>query len=342
MKLIKYILILLIIVIVGGLIYVMTLPSSYDISRARVIKAPVAEVFNVVNDLKTWEEWGPWHDEDSTIVVTYGDKTVGIGASDSWTSKDGPGKMRTTNVEVNKFIHQEMQFADYEPTQIIWNFKEVADGTEISWHMKGANAPFMLKIFAAISGGWDGMFGPMEAKGLENLEAVVLAKMKLENAYRVSEVKEVELEAKTFIGFYHKAKIGDMEEMTKLFQTDMPKAGIYAMKSGLKYGEFVPGALYKKWDEKTGETEFYIGLLLRKDIKAGEGMAKIKLPKGKAAMISKFGKYGNGDQKAHIAIDTYMKANKLKRVWPIWELYVNDPETVKPQDIQTDIYYTIQ
>jgi len=37
-----------------------------------------------------------------------------------------------------------------------------------------------------------------------------------------------------------------------------------------------------------------------------------------------------------------MKEHKLEMSFPIWELYVNDPMQVKPQEIETDIYYPIK
>ncbi len=341
MKLLKRVLLLLVVVIVIAVIYVAMQPSDYNIKRNHVIKAPISNVFNTVNDLRTWERWGPWHDQDSTIVVTYGEKTVGVGASDSWTSKDGPGSMKTIAVEENKSITQKMQFGDFEPTDIYWTFKEVEGGTEVSWTMDQKKAPFVFKIFAAMSGGWDAMFGPMEEQGLKNLEAVILEDIKNNPPYKISDVTPVTIEAKTFIGFRHNMKINH-EEMTNAFQQDMPKAGMYAMKSGLKYGEFTPGSVYTKYDEKTGETEFYIGLLLHKKLKPGKGMTAIKLKKGKGVMISKFGNYGVGDENAHMAIDAYLKANKLSSERPFWELYVNDPTSVKPIEIQTDIYYPIK
>ncbi|MFY0603191.1 MAG: SRPBCC family protein [Flavobacteriaceae bacterium] len=342
MKIVKYIIFILLIVVIGALVYVGFYPSDYDISRSKVIKAPVSNVYNIVNEMRTWEQWGPWHDEDSTIVVTYGNITSGVGAYNSWTSKDGPGNMKTVNVIQNERIEQKMQFGDFEPSDVIWKFKEVDGATEVTWQMKEKSAPFIFKMFAAFTGGWDAMLGTMEARGLENLEKVVEEQLKIENSYRLSEVEVINFEGKTFIGYYHKAKIGDINEMMKLFEADIPKAGAHALKNNLKYTDFVPASVYQKWDQKTGETEFYIGVLLQKDIKAAKGMSKIKLPKGSAAIISKFGKYGIGDQKAHIAIDKYMSANKLNKAWPIWELYVNDPQTVMPQDIQTDIYYSIK
>ena len=341
MKLLKYILLVIVVLIIGGLLYVIMQPSEYDVKRANVIKAPISKVFNTVNDIKTWEKWGPWHDKDSTIVVTYGDKTVGVGASDSWTSKDGPGNMKTIAVVKNKSIHQKMQFDDYTPTDIYWEFKEVEGGTEVTWRMQEKNAPFVFKMFAVMSGGWDKMFGEMETKGLENLERIILEDMKNNPPFRIGEVKAVDIEAKSFIGFHHKMKINH-EDMTKAFQEDMPKAGMYAMKSGLKYGDFTPGSVYTVYDEESGETEFYVGLILHKKLKPGDGMKEISIKKSKGVMISKFGDYGTGDYEAHMAIDAYLKANKLEQNWPLWELYVNDPTTVKPEKIQTDIYYPIK
>lgn len=341
MKFIKYFLLLLVTLIVLFLIYVATFSSSYDVSRSKVIKAPVSHVFNTVNDLKTWEKWGPWHEEDTTIVVTYGDVTVGVGASDSWTSKEGPGKMETVALVPNKSIDQKISFGDYDPGDIYWNFEEVADGTKVTWGMKANNNPFIFKMFAAISGGWDNMFGPMEEKGLDNLEKVVLETIPEAPKFTTSQISSKELTEKTFIGYPHKIKI-DHEEMTKLFMQDMPKAGIYAKNQDLKEGDFTPGAVYTKYDEASNETEFYIGLLLNKSIEPAEGMEIINLPAGNSVMISKFGNYGDGDYEAHMEIASYLKENNLTQKWPIWELYVNDPTKVKPEEIQTDIYYPIK
>lgn len=341
MKILKYILLLIVAVIAIGLIYVSTYTGSYDVSRSKVIKAPIAHAFNTVNDLKTWEKWGPWHDEDSTIVVTYGDKTVGVGASDSWTSKDGPGKMETVALVENKSIDQKISFMDSEPGDIYWNFEEVSDGTKVTWGMKAEKSPFFFKMIAAFTGGWDNMFGPMEEKGLDNLEKVLLETIPATPKFTIGEISTKEVPEKIFIGYRHKIKI-DHKEMTRLFMQDLPKAGMHAAKNGLKLGDYTPGAVFSKYDEKSGETEFYIGLLLNKELAPATGMEVVKLPAGNSLVISKFGNYGEGDYDAHTKIDNYLKENNLTQKWPIWELYVNDPSTVKPTEIQTDIYYPIE
>lgn len=341
MKILKYILLLLAAVIVIGLIYIGTYSGSYDVKRSKVIKTPISHAFNTVNDLKTWEKWGPWHDQDSTIVVTYGEKTVGVGASDSWTSKDGPGKMETVALVENKSIDQKISFMDNDPGDIYWTFEEVAEGTNVTWGMKAEDSPFVFKMFAALSGGWDNMLGPMEENGLDNLEKVILETIPKTPKFSISEISTKESPEKVFIGYPHKIKINH-NEMTRLFMQDMPKAGMYAVKNGLKEGDYTPGSVYIKYDEASGETEFYIGLLLNKDLTPDKGMKVIKLPAGNNIMISKFGNYGDGDYDAHMKIATHLEENKLTQRWPIWELYVNDPTKVKPVEIQTDIYYPIK
>ena len=341
MKFLKYILLLIVAIVVVGLIYAATIPSNYNISRSKVLKATTSTVFNTVNEMKTWEKWGPWHDEDSTIVVTYGEKTSGVGAYNSWTSKDGPGNMKTVSVIPNKSIKQKMQFEDFEPTDIIWTFKSVDEGTKVTWEMKQEESPYIFKIFAALSGGWDNMLGPMLEDGLNNLEEVVLEEEKLANSFTISSVNIIQLPAQNFIGFYHKTNT-EMENITKLFETDMPKAGMYAMKNGLKYGEFTPAAVYDVWDEENNIAEFYIGILLKKDLKPGEGMTLIELPKGTAATTSKFGNYGIGDKEVHETLFAFVKEKGKEVQYPIWELYVNDPTMVKLQEIQTDYFYSIK
>ena len=262
MKFLKYLLLLILALVVIGLLYVSMQPSDYNVSRSKVINRPVSDVFNTINDLKTWEKWGPWHDEDSTIVITYGDKTVGVGASDSWTSKDGPGSMTTVALEPNSSILQEMRFGDSEPSETLWSFEETSEGTKVTWTMKDDKAPFMFKIFSAMSGGWDAMLGPMLAKGLDNLEAYIET---IPVKYTLSRIEEKQTEDQYFIGYRHAMKI-DQEAIMKTFNNDMPKVIEHLVASGISYDSFTSGALYFNWDEENGETEMVIGAAINKEV----------------------------------------------------------------------------
>ena len=341
MKFLKYLLLFIVIVVAGVVIYTSFQPSEYDVSRSKVVKVPVGIAFSTVNDLKSWEKWGPWHDEDSTIVVTYGETTAGVGASNTWTSKDGPGSMKTVKNLPNELIEIEMTMGEGEPSDIIWHFAETDEGTKVTWQMKDDNPQYIFKVIASLMGGWDDFLGSMQEKGIDNLEKVLLEEEKLANSFTITPVSIKDLPAQTFIGYYHETTT-NMEGLTKLFETDLPKAGMYAMQNGLQYGDFTPAAVYQVWDMEKNVAEFYIGLLLKKDLKPAEGMSEIKLPKGEVAMATKLGNYGNGDKEVHESLMKYVTENNKEVIYPIWETYVNDPMTVKPQEIQTDYYYALK
>ncbi len=342
MKVLKFVLFLLLMLFIGLAIYIAIQPNNYQVTRTRNIKAPVEQVYNNVIDFKNWETWSSWIEKNPNTKLTYPEQTKGIGGSYSWQDDDGIGTMKTISALQNQTISQEMQFDDFEPSKVNWTFTPKKDGTtDVTWSMKGDNIPFGFKAYALTQGGFDKMIGPDFKRGLEKLDSLMVIeaqKMTVQKKYKLGKIMTHELETQKFIGFHHIAK---MEDLPKLFAEFMPKAGMYAMKN-LKPNEFIPAAVYKSWDEEKGETELYIGLLLKKNLTPAQGMTTIDLPAGKTIMMSKFGTYGEGDFEAHTAIDAYIKANNLTQKMPIWELYVNDPTQVKPIEIQTDIYYPVE
>lgn len=92
----------------------------------------------------------------------------------------------------------------------------------------------------------------------------------------------------------------------------------------------------------TGNMEFLVGVFLKKELAAAEGMQAISMPARDVVMIPKFGNYGTGDMEAHMAIEKFMAANELAVNGHIYEMYVNDPTSVEPSEIQTDIYYPVK
>jgi len=343
MKIFKYLLIIIAVILIGGWAYVSSQPDSYDVKRTRLIKAPASMIFNNLNDFKNWEEWGPWMEEDSTIVVTYPELTSGIGASYTWTSEEGPGKMETIGIVKNKSLDQTIQFGDFEPTGVYWTLEEVDEGTNVTWGMKAEDTPFTFKFFAVISGGMDNIMGPMEEKGLENLDNVIMDELvnlpPSNDKFHIGAISMKDMPAQTFIGYFQKAKISDLPE---LFQEYMPKAGMHAAENNLEFGDYIPAAVYTKYDEEKGETEFYIGLMLDKELAPAEGMETIDIATGSVVSLSKFDIYGEGDMEAHTNIAKYFENNNLEYGTLVWELYMNDPMEVKPEEIQTDIYYQVK
>jgi uncharacterized protein YndB with AHSA1/START domain len=196
MKFIKRLLLILVVVVTAALLFVIFQPSKFDVTRSKVVNAPVSSVFNAVNEMKTWETWGPWNEDDPTIKVTYGEKPSTEGASNSWTSVDGPGNMTTVKVVLNERIEQKIQFRDADPSDIIWTFEETKEGTKVTWRMIEDKVPFGFKVASAMYGGYDNLLGGMWERGLNNLDEFIVQKMKLENSFRMDEIESINLEAK--------------------------------------------------------------------------------------------------------------------------------------------------
>ena len=345
MKILKYILLFLLIAAIGLAIYASMQPDAYEVNRTRVLKAPVNVVYDNVSDYKNWEDWGPWKEEDPSMTFAYGDQTKGEGATYSWSGKDGNGSMKMLKATPNEAIANELTFEGMDPAESYWNFKPVENGTEVTWGMKVAKSPFIMKVFSAVSGGYDNMMGPMFDRGLEKLDSITQIRAaeveKISNAFTLGPVSKKSMDAQHFIGYPHKANMQEAD-ITKIFMESMPKAGKYAAEKGWDPKSYIPSAIFNKWDYETGEVDFLVGLILDKKVDLAEGMEHVKLPKGDIVMISKYGNYGSGDEKAHLAIDKFLKENNLTINGPVYEMYVNDPTLVKPNEIQTDIYYPVK
>ncbi|HCY81003.1 MAG TPA: transcription activator effector-binding protein, partial [Xanthomarina gelatinilytica] len=122
MKALKYILFLILILIIGFTIYIAVQPNSFEVKRSRTIHAPAEVIYNNVIDFKNWEAWSSWVEKDPETVITLGEQTKGIGGSYSWMDKDGKGKMKTLATTEHASIDQELQFGDFEPSKVHWEF----------------------------------------------------------------------------------------------------------------------------------------------------------------------------------------------------------------------------
>ncbi|MEZ4984128.1 MAG: hypothetical protein R2795_03670 [Saprospiraceae bacterium] len=48
--------------------------------RTISINAPQAVVFDAVNELKNWESWSPWQEQDPSTKTVYSETSAGAGA----------------------------------------------------------------------------------------------------------------------------------------------------------------------------------------------------------------------------------------------------------------------
>lgn len=161
--------ILAVLVILGLL-----LPTSYEVKRTTNVQAPPAKVHELVGELKRWPEWMPWEEQDPTIVTTLGEKSTGVGASQSWTGKGGGGEVTFTACDATKGIAYDMAFIMGEkriPAEAKIVYVAQGDATEVQWGFTSQLRPMMPPVLAGYMGLiFPRMVGNMFDKGLAKLK----------------------------------------------------------------------------------------------------------------------------------------------------------------------------
>jgi len=146
------------------------LPTSYMVERSIVIDAPPSQIHKYVGDLNNWDAWEPWKEEDPTLVVTHGEKTKGVGASQSWVGESGDGALTFTKDSPIEGIQYDLVFdGGTYVCQSAMIYDPLGDGeTKVTWTMIGdMGTPVIGGYFAMMM---DSMVGEMFEKGLSNLK----------------------------------------------------------------------------------------------------------------------------------------------------------------------------
>ena len=170
MKFLKFVgipvLILFVLLLIGGIV----LSGDYIVKRTIEIEATPDQIAYYTSDLTHWPEWTPWLEMDPTIVTTFSDQTTGVGAHQSWTSKDGRGELTFTRVD-GQGIEYDMAFITGEerwPAKCSMNYQTHGSMTTVTWGMTGTIDGFVGKYFALLM---PGMIKADFDKGLEKLKA---------------------------------------------------------------------------------------------------------------------------------------------------------------------------
>jgi len=151
--LIGLVVIIVILVVVGFL-----LPTEYEVNRYIVIDAKPSKIHDLVGDLKRWEDWMTWKDEDPSIEITFGKKTTGVGARQTWTGKEGVGEIVFTSSDSKRGVEYDMSFEQGRYTSLgSILYEEMGKSTRVTWTMKGdwpmpVVGGYMVLIFTPMIG----------------------------------------------------------------------------------------------------------------------------------------------------------------------------------------------
>ena len=340
MKILKYLVFLILIVLIGSAIYFGTKDGTYEIRDSKTVEAPVELVFQKVNNLKSWESWSPWIAQDENHSFTYAEKSAGEGSSFSWDGKTG-GSIVTTKVIPNKEIIQTltvMSSLGERHSTITWEFEEMEGVTKINWTIKGVHT-LTDKVSAAIFGG---DFNANMHK--ENQHALNKIATELEDDMKFYAIN-VDGITQYGGGYYmYTTTVAKQHEVNERLEAMLQEVSNFIEKNHINAAG-KPLAIYNEIDDANGTVIFSAGIPVKEQVITPEGSTIVSgyMERISAVKISLKGDYKHLPE-AYIKGRAYIDKNSLEvdSNAKIFEVYETDPMVNRnPADWVTDIYIPI-
>ena len=321
MRVLRILGIILVVILAIYLIMCLTGPKDVDVTRSTVINASPSAVYNQVADLKNWENWSPWHEMDTTMEITYGEQTVGTGASYSWTSENmGSGSLEIIETNEDNSLKTKLKFDNWDGHSYgNWSFEPMGDSTKVSWGMTSdSNIPFLMR----------GLMITMKSNiakdfdaGLANLKEYVENEAPMAQSYRRYDIKMMDLPPANYIIIRDEVKFDAIGEY---FQTNMPRVGQIVEESSAEWAG-PPAGLFWTWDEENMMTDMAVAAPVIEKIELeAAGVSFYEMPAKEVAYIDYFGAYGDSEE-AHNALNDFFASSDKEVDPPVMEQYMNDP-----------------
>lgn len=92
---------------------------------------------------------------------------------------------------------------------------------------------------------------------------------------------------------------------------------------------------------KEDELKWAFGFVIPAETPVKEPLKKMEFKKHKAVVYLHEGPYGNLG-KSHELVQAFIYEKGYKIAWPLYDKYLNNPQTTKPEDLKTEIVVPIE
>jgi effector-binding domain-containing protein len=326
LKILYFFLVLIIIFLLVGVF----LPKSAHIGSSILIKSSPEIIFDQVNNLKNWDNWAPWQNNDSTINIKFSHIVSGIGASYQWTSKNsGTGKIIIVESNPLTKVVSDMDFGKQGLAKSSWTLKEEAEGTIVNWNFENGHLKYFERYFLLFFK--KNIIRTLDS-GLKKLKETS-EELRLD---RISEVKDLTISPIRAVVITDSSVIQHMGEKTGNL---LGKIKLYLERRKIEPVD-KPFTLFKNW-ENEGLKTFACGFPIAERTWSWQEYQYIEIDSCHAIMVTHWGRYGS--EKPYIAINQYMNDKNLILAGSPWEIYINNPQSEKDTSKwQTDIYFPVR
>ena len=343
MKIFKYLLFLILIVLIGGSIYVATKDGNYKFEESKVYNAPQEIVFKEVNNFENWEFWDPWNQNSENVIINYGDTVQGENAS-YLIESDEDGDIKIETIEAKPFtdITQKIVLPHNftkATSKMYWTFESLENGqTNVTWGMEGKQS-FKEKLsFLLSEASLTEIMRPKLEKGLGMMQEVITNKM---NEYKISVDGVVNHGGGYYMYTTTASKISQVSEKMQPMITQV--ANFMEAQNIERLGN--PIVLYNEWNESNGSAIFSAGYFTPSEVitPLDADVLNGSMPNQKVLKTVLKGKYDNLEEAWNKAYQ-YIEENGLEvnQETKPFEVYLTDPkETPNPANWVTNIYIPV-
>jgi hypothetical protein len=327
--LLKILLALVAVLFIGGLF----LPAKTRVEREIEIARPASFIYQFVNGFKRYNEWSPYVAKDRASQYQYTGPETGVGAKMAWSSKVlGAGSQTVLEAKENELIVVDLVF-DGGGGKAFYALEPKGDSTLVRWAFESDAG---TAIPASIPGRWmnllmDHFVGPDYEVGLANLKARV---EKLPNAKFGNFAVQVQnVDARPIIRIDAQAK----DTLLEISSAYASAYGALGEALTAQNAEAVASApLGFDLGRKEGIYYFQAALSTAIELKSQGLVTAETLPASKVLYAVHTGMYDRLENTANL-LRAYAEVYGYKAKEPLVFAFVDDPTTVDPESVKTEL-----
>ena len=131
-------------------------PPNFSVQRWQRIAAPPQHIFDLLQNLRQWEEWSSWGPFARTVVRRFSRSSAGLGAGCYWQDKarGAEGSMEvmhlTHPVQLAIAVTATLPVEEHQLAEFLLE-PDASGGTMVSWVLRG-EAPFLMRVKGVLRG----------------------------------------------------------------------------------------------------------------------------------------------------------------------------------------------
>lgn len=343
MRVFKYIFFALLFLIIGFYLYgLLVLKDEVTVSRSIDIDRPASMVYKSVNSMHHFNQWSPWPRMDPDADFTFQGPEYGVGSQMTWSGNEEIGSGVQTIVETieNERVKTKTVFKSKDNAVSYTTFKLTEldpEKTQVEWiYETDSNGDILGRYVGTML---DGMLGPQYEQGLLNLKEWIESKP----VYDFSAISETTVTNQNIL--FIPIEAGSQKDINTKLGSAYGRIMAFMGRNQLEAAT-APMAIYHHIgaDLPQDQSNWRIDAAIGVDVDGLSGITnELQLGRIDAGKVLKFNQMGSYDQaeKSYELLDAYMQENDLEAAGSPWEVYINNPDSVPENELQTHIFQPI-